>query len=230
MPSFSLPGIEAALYAQAKRRGSRPPLVGRNPGGPGAQADDDGAIDLRSEKPKGGGLGFPIAGFARGTGLGYRSAQPTSNPFAGIINQGFGAMQGLGDQIGAGFGLANTLSSANRQAAYGPEAAMNIAQINNDAENYRTQARLAAQLASMGILGKIMGGFTGAFGGFGGGGYGGMTGFRATDSPQQAGFSQDASGQVPYLPGPYGGSIRQPAGRMSPTRQAMFQQRYGAGY
>jgi hypothetical protein len=135
----------------------------------------------------------------------------------------------LGDIIGQGFGYANAQSSANRRASYEPQALMDIARINNDAENYRTNARLAAQLASMGMLGKIMGGFGNSLGGmFGGGGWGGgMNGFRATDSPQAAGFG-------PAGPGGGGGAgPRRPMPQMpynvaiSPTRQAMFMQRYG---
>lgn len=195
-------------------------------------------------------LGFPIAGRRQSRG-GYGGWSPP-NPLGFMAGNAMAGMQGLGgswayggndkggnfaqwipspslgDIISQGFGFANAQSSANRQAAYGPEAAMDIARINNDAENYRTNARLAAQLASMGMLGKIMGGFTGSLGGmFGGGGYGGgMGGFKATDSTQAAGFGAAGPGQ-PQGPG------RRPMPPMpynvmgSPTRMAMFAQRYG---
>lgn len=229
-PGFRLPipmrNRGPSDYGQRATAGQGP-----NPGGPGPVFDGDG-IDLSTDNVGGAGgqngnpLGVPIGG--------HRSRnrpQPwmdVPNPLGFLTGQGMGTMANLGDIISQGFGFANAQSSANRQAAYGPEAAMDIARINNDAENYRTNARLAAQLASMGMLGKIMGGFTGSLGGmFGGGGYGGgMGGFKATDSPQAAGFGAAGPGQ-PSGPGrrfmppmPYNAMG-------SPTRMAMFAQRYG---
>lgn len=161
---------------------------------------------------------------AQQSGGGYMPSYPTSNPFAWIANQGMGTMNNLGNMVGQQFGAANWMNSQNRQAAYMPEAMTNIARMNNDAQVYQTNARLAAQLASMGMLGKILGGFGGMFGGGGGGYAGGMTGFKATDSSQQAGFApQQGFNQR----GVYANAAPPRNMGGSPTRMAMWQQRYG---
>ena len=102
------------------------------------------------------------------------------------VGQGMGQMSGLGGLIGGSFGLANAMNSANRQAQYGPEAAMKIAGMEQDGQNYRTNASLAARLAGLGMLGRILGGGMG--GNFGGRGNA-PTGFQSMDSGQFAGFS-----------------------------------------
>ncbi len=120
---------------------------------------------------------------------GFRPKRPVDNSLPtfglGLSGQGMNTMGNLGDLISQGFGHANTLSSMNRQAQYGPEAAMRIANTNNEGENYRASLSAASKLASLGLLGKMLGGLN-----LGGGGMGGnpMMGFKSLDSSQFAGF------------------------------------------
>lgn len=111
-------------------------------------------------------------GWDQGAPMAY---SPFSDP---VVSQGWQGMNGLPSALSIGAGYANALSSANMQAAFGPESQVAIANIGLQQEALR-------QNAINQRIGPLLQLLAGAFGGLKGGASG-FSGF-------QSNFGQGAS-------------------------------------